>query len=36
MKLLALVNDPQSIARTLCAAGEATGLPRRWPGRDPP
>jgi hypothetical protein len=24
MKLLALVKDPKSIARTLCAAGEAT------------
>jgi hypothetical protein len=36
MKLLALVKDPKSIARTLSAAGEATELPRRSPGRGPP
>jgi hypothetical protein len=36
MKLLALVKDPQGIARTLAAAGEATEVPRRSPGRGPP
>ena len=36
MKVLALVKDPKSIARYLCAAGEATELPRRSPGRGPP
>ena len=36
MKLLALVKDPASIARTLAAAGEATEVPRRSPGRGPP
>jgi Putative transposase len=36
MKLLALVEDPASIARTLAAAGEATEVPRRSPGRGPP
>jgi hypothetical protein len=36
MKLLALVKGPASIARTLAAAGEATEVPRRSPGRGPP
>ena len=36
MKLLALVKDLASIARTLAAAGEATEVPRRSPGRGPP
>jgi hypothetical protein len=36
MKLLALVKDPQGIARTLAAAREATEVPRRSPGRGPP
>ena len=37
MKLLALVKDPASIARTLwAAAGEATEVPRRSSGRGPP
>ena len=36
MKLLALVKDPQSIARYLSAAGEATEVKRRSPGRGPP
>jgi hypothetical protein len=36
MKLLALVKDPASIARTLAAAGEATEVPQRSPGRGPP
>jgi uncharacterized protein YbaR (Trm112 family) len=35
-KLLALVKDPKSIARYLAAAGEATEVPRRSPGRGPP
>ena len=33
---LALVKDPASIARTLAAAGEATEVPCRSPGRGPP
>jgi len=36
MKLLALVKDPASTARYLAAAGEATEVPRRSPGRGPP
>ena len=36
MMLLALVKDPASIARYLAAAGEATEVPRRSPGRGPP
>jgi hypothetical protein len=36
MKLLRLVEDPASIAHTLAAAGEATEVPRRSPGRGPP
>jgi hypothetical protein len=36
MKLLGLVKDAASIARTLDAAGEATEVPRRSPGRGPP
>jgi len=36
MKLLALVKDAASIARTLAAAGEAAEVPRRSPGRGPP
>ena len=36
MKLLVLVKDPASIARTLAAAGEATEVPQRSPGRGPP
>ena len=36
MKLLVLVKDPASIARTLAAAGEATEVPRRSSGRGPP
>ncbi len=36
MKLLGLVEDPASIARTLAAAGEAIEVPRRSPGRGPP
>ena len=36
MKLLGLVKDAASIARTLAAAGEATQVPRRTPGRGPP
>jgi len=35
-ELLALVKDLASIARTLAAAGEATEVPRRSPGRGPP
>jgi len=33
MKRLALVKGPASIARHLAAAGEATEVPRRSPGR---
>ena len=36
MKLLGLVKDATSIARTLAAAGEATEVPHRSPGRGPP
>jgi len=36
MKLLGLVKDEGSIARTLAATGEATEGPRRSPGRGPP
>ena len=36
MKLLALVKNPASIARTLATVGEATEVPRRSPGRGPP
>jgi hypothetical protein len=36
MKLLAMVDDPASIARYLAAAGEATEVPRRSPSRGPP
>jgi hypothetical protein len=36
MKLLVLVKDAASIARTLVAAGEATEVKRRSPGRGPP
>jgi len=36
MKLLGLVEDPASIARTLAAAGEASEVPRRSPERGPP
>ena len=36
MKLLALVKNPAIIARTLAAAGEATEVPQRSPGRGPP
>ena len=36
MKPLALVIDPASIARHLATVGEATEVPQRSPGRDPP
>ena len=36
VKLLALVKNPAIIARTLAAAGEATEVPQRSPGRGPP
>jgi len=36
MRLLAMVEDPANIARYLAAAGEATEVPRRSPGRGPP
>ena len=36
MKLLSLVTEPARIARYLAAAGEATEVPRRSPGRGPP
>jgi hypothetical protein len=36
MRLLALIKEPASIARTLAAVGEASELPRRSPGRGPP
>jgi uncharacterized protein YbaR (Trm112 family) len=36
MKLLALVQDPKSIARYLAAAAEATEVKHRSPGRGPP
>ena len=36
MKLLGLVKNPAIISRTLAAAGEATEVPRRSPGRGPP
>ena len=36
MKLLGLVKGPAGIARTPAAAGEATEVPRRSPGRGPP
>ena len=36
MKLLALVKNPAIVSRTLATVGEATEVPRRWPGRGPP
>ncbi len=36
MRLLALIKEPASIARTLAAVGEASEVPRRSPGRGPP
>ena len=36
MRLLAMVKDPASIARYLAAVGEATEVPCRSAGRDPP
>jgi len=35
MRLLALVNDPASIARNLATVGEATEVSRRSRGRGP-
>jgi hypothetical protein len=31
-----MVEDPANVARYLAAAGEATEMPRRSPGRGPP
>jgi hypothetical protein len=36
MRLLAVIQEPASIARYLAAVGEATEVPRRSPGRGPP
>jgi len=36
MRLLAMIQEPASIARYLAAVGEATEVPRRSPGRGPP
>jgi hypothetical protein len=36
MRLLAMVEDPANVARTLAAVGEATEVPPRSPGRGPP
>jgi hypothetical protein len=36
MRLLAVIKEPASIARYLAAAGEASEVPRRSPGRGPP
>jgi serine/threonine protein kinase len=36
MRLLAMVEDPANVARSLAAVGEATEVPRRSPGRGPP
>jgi hypothetical protein len=36
MRLLAVIKEPASIARTLSAVGQASELPRRSPGRGPP
>lgn len=36
MKLLGLVKNPGSIARTLATVGEALEVPQRSPGRGPP
>jgi hypothetical protein len=36
MRLLALVEEPASVARFLAAMGEPTELPRRSPPRGPP
>jgi hypothetical protein len=36
MRLLAVIKEPASIARTLAAMGEASEVPRRSPGRGPP
>ena len=36
MKLVAMVTDPKSIARTLAALGELTEVPDRSPSRGPP
>ncbi|MEJ7570353.1 MAG: hypothetical protein WKF41_19085 [Gaiellaceae bacterium] len=36
MKLLAIVNEPQSITRYLAALGETTDVPSRSPSRGPP
>jgi len=36
MRLLAVIKEPVSIARTLAAVGEASEVPRRSPGRGPP
>ena len=36
MRLLAVIKEPASIARTLAAVGEASELPRRSPRRGPP
>lgn len=36
MRLIALIEDPASIARYLAGTGELTELPRRSPSRGPP
>ena len=36
MRLLAMVEEPANVARTLVAVGEATEVPPRSPGRGPP
>ena len=36
MRLLAVIKEPASIARTLAAVGEAGEVKRRSPGRGPP
>ena len=36
MRPVAIVEEPARIARSLAALGEATGAPRRSPGRGPP
>jgi len=36
MKLLGLVKNPASIARTLATVGEEPEVPQRSPGRGPP
>jgi hypothetical protein len=36
MRLLAMIQEPASIARYLAAVGETTEVPRRSPSRGPP